>query len=284
VFCPPHSVVPTPVTVGYYSVGVASAPGQRQDEEDAAMRSSQIQCEPGFFCVAGVRTPCPRGLYGGTAGLSSATCSGPCAPGFSCSEASVSSSSTLCASGPHMYCPLGSYRALDVPAGFYSVNGSLTTRSAVAACSPGSFCSEGVMRSCPAGTFSNKGSKTEACDGLCSPGYYCPAGSTSPTQVICPAGRYGVAGMTNEACKGECSAGYWCPAGSTAPYQNECGGENKFCPSGSGAAQPVKSGFYSSGQNATIRVRMEQCRVSKYYSTPPAARTRQAICPDTTVP
>ena len=281
VYCPPHSVIPTPVSVGWYSIGNVSAAGQMQQAQDAATRSSQNKCEPGYWCSGGIRYPCQMGYFGGVAGLSTAACSGPCDPGFICLLASVSARALPCGMGPDTYCPRGSGASIMVPAGFYSVNGTLTTRSAVLPCPPGMYCLSGTKRNCLAGTYSVSGSATEACDGYCSAGYYCLEQSASATEYPCPAGRYGHIGMTNAACKGQCLAGYYCPAASTTPYQHECGGENFYCPAASGAPLPIAHGYYSSGANNTIRIRQDYCEINMYYSTPAAGRHRHAICPDT---
>ena len=39
------------------------------------------QCEPGFYCVAGKRHPCPPGTFGSTYGLKTPYCSGRCPAG-----------------------------------------------------------------------------------------------------------------------------------------------------------------------------------------------------------
>lgn len=41
----------------------------------------QVICEPGFYCVGGVRRPCPPGTFGNSSGLWEPSCSGPCDPG-----------------------------------------------------------------------------------------------------------------------------------------------------------------------------------------------------------
>lgn len=42
----------------------------------------------------------------------------------------------------------------------------------------------------------------------CSAGYYCPAGSSSPTEMQCAAGAYGSVGnMINAMCSGYCPIG-----------------------------------------------------------------------------
>ena len=283
VYCPPHSVVPTAVSPGFYSLGAASVPHQAQVAADAATRFSQAQCEPGYYCVGGVRSPCAPGRYGATPGLSSADCSGLCAPGFLCGLASTSPTQSLCSAGPGQYCPLGSFAPIDVPSGNYSTNGTLTSRSDLSPCPPGAYCQGGVQIACPAGRFSASGAASPLCDGLCAAGFYCLEGSTSPQQFPCPAGRYGIQGMANSRCMGQCLAGYYCPQSSTTPYERECGDEGHFCPPGSAAPQAVAAGSYSCGQNATIRVRADACRLSPYYSAQPSGHRRLFQCPTTTV-
>lgn len=92
-------------------------------------------------------------------------------------------------------------------------NGTINTNTTILQCVP-----------CPAGSYgTTAGSTSATCDGNCTMGYYCIAGSTSPTQFICPAGTYGGRpGLTNATCSGLCAAGYWCAAGSTTPTYKEC--------------------------------------------------------------
>ena len=121
-------------------------------------------------------------------------------------------------------------------------------------CEPGSYCVGGRRLLCPAGTYGDayglssaqvvvklaNGTRatsgtTTACSGLCDPGHWCGAGSTSPTQNKCPAGRYGApivnpsnasqtisAAHSTKSCSGLCQRGHWCPAGSTSKTQHKC--------------------------------------------------------------
>lgn len=62
-----------------------------------------------------------------------------------------------------------------------------------------------------------------SCTAVCPPGYYCPAGSTTPTSLICPAGVFGGSGASSALCSGPCPAGYYCPQQTTAPgMQHPC--------------------------------------------------------------
>ena len=213
-------------------------------------------------------------------------CSGLCSAGFICLEGSPSSTQFACGTGPQVYCPTGSFQSTPVAVGYFSIGGSLTTRYDIEICPPGSYCVDGIEILCPAGTYSaGAGSASSACEGLCQAGYYCLQGSTSPRQHPCPAGRFGVAGAIDSHCSGSCSAGYYCPSTSTSPIQNECGGENVFCPSGSGAPTAVKKGYYSTGGSPTTRFAETQCLDGSFafIGDPPASNMRVNICPQTTV-
>lgn len=287
VYCPPASSFPTPSLPGYYTIGPASSPGDPQQSQlDVNIRTAQVPCEPGYYCINGIKLPCSPGTYGGTYRLSTSACSGLCSPGYICLTASSVSIQYPCGVDASVYCPAGSYEPIPVPPGYYSVGGtSITTRSAIVICEAGYYCNEGVKYPCPAGRFAAlPGRSTADCDGLCTAGYYCQFASSSPTQYICPPGRYGAPGMTNAYCKGSCISGYYCPAGSTLPYQNECGADSVYCPHGSGAPLIVSAGYYSVGQNETIRTDQNVCtQFGSYYGTPPAADTRENVCPSNTV-
>ena len=45
----------------------------------------------------------------------------------------------------------------------------------------------------------------------------------------------GTVGQSDEDCSGDCFKGYYCPAGSASPTQNQCG-EGFYCPMGTGTA------------------------------------------------
>jgi hypothetical protein len=284
VYCPPSSARPVPVDDGFYSIGPDSGPEQLQVASDAAVRTSQVLCERGYYCVYGVRYECPQGYYGEETGMTSGTCSGPCDPGYICDYASPSPSQYVCGNDASVYCPEGSYENITVPAGYYSVGHDITTRQSIQDCEPGYWCSGGVQRICAAGRYSEHGSSTEECDGLCLAGWYCLEGSTNSTEYDCPAGRYGLAGMTNAMCKGSCLAGYYCPQNSVSATEFECGDEYHYCPHGSGDKIAVTSGYFSAGNNATTRVEQVKCMDTDYTGVPPAANSRINLCPGTTKP
>jgi hypothetical protein len=80
-FCPKGAGWPSLVEGGWYTTGVAA------DDASPALnetRSGRHRCEPGFFCVAGIKHPCPPGTYGKDAGLVNRFCNGYCPPGHEC--------------------------------------------------------------------------------------------------------------------------------------------------------------------------------------------------------
>ena len=88
-----------------------------------------------------------------------AQCNASCTPGYYCDSASLSTTFAICS------------------AGTYSTSNATT-------CTP-----------CPPGTFGIlQGLGTTACNGNCTAGFYCPAGSTLPSLLACPPGQYSQSG------------------------------------------------------------------------------------------
>lgn len=211
VYCPRGSSKPQPVSTGLYSIGSRSLATQDQKPDDAATRFAQRRCEPGHFCINGERFPCPAGTFGDTFGLTSSTCAGPCVPGFYCPERSIVGSAFPCGSSD-LYCPEGSTVPTKASKGHCTTgdNGNAMTRSAQRIALPGEFAWRGACFPCPAGTFGT------------------------------------LSGEVNPRCSGKCSSGYYCPPGSTSPTQKECGGADKYCPEGMDAPLDVHIGHYTS--------------------------------------
>ena len=59
------------------------------------------------------------------------------------------------------------------------------------------------------GTFgTTMGLSDPSCSGLCSPGYWCPSGSTNSNQNLCPGGIYGAeSGLISAQCSPVCEPG-----------------------------------------------------------------------------
>jgi len=49
-----------------------------------------------------------------------------------------------------------------------------------------------------------------------------------------------------------CAPGYFCPPGSSSPTQHVCGGSHVFCPRGSASPTPVQTGFYTVGPHLSL--------------------------------
>ena len=132
--------------------------------------------EAGYYCIGGVKYPCPPGTYGGRIGLNSSICNGPCMRGHYCPSCLTPESfpdapvSTVWPLKPHirandykcgdvtLYCPLGSIYPLSVDGGYYTGGGDNklnTTRYYRIVCPVGSYCVGGVPYLCPRGTYGN---------------------------------------------------------------------------------------------------------------------------------
>jgi hypothetical protein len=148
-------------------------------------RSSAAPCEPGYFCAAGVRQPCPRGTWGKSAALDRPACDGPCAAGFWCPEQSTSPFGESSTSRPprvaahacgnaSVFCAAGSREPQRAFTGYYTVGGADDgeTRSSERRCPPGSYCAgDGVRRPCLKGFYGDGWGHTDRkCSGLCAAG------------------------------------------------------------------------------------------------------------------
>ena len=264
-------------------------------------------CPVGHYCPAGSPLPiaCPGGTFGNVTGLTSPECrpecEGPicdrnlCREGFYCPEGSFTDTERPCG-GKHVYCPTGSAAPRVVDVGFYSTgplpieNDDGLTRSAQKECPRGSFCSKGVKRFCPPGTYGlTRGLSTEACTALCPPGHFCPEGSFNGTFQRCPAGRYGAtSGLHDSSCSGPCAPGFYCPEGSTRAEEVACGlrvesrrywrpspeaegvdvgaddNDAVFCPEGSAAPLVALPGHFTRGGNRTTRFDQLLCPPGSY--------------------
>ncbi len=159
-------------------------------------RTFQAICEPGFWCIGGIKTACAPGVYGFTTGLSNPACSGPCQAGYYCPIASAVRDRFPCG-GWNVFCPAGSGSPVQVARGFYSVLGADEfTRENQQICPKGYFCENGFKKACTAGKFGDReGLSTAFCSGWCKEGYACPEASLSSTQVQCSYGQYSYKGQ-----------------------------------------------------------------------------------------
>lgn len=178
-------------------------------------------------CASGIRYECPSGRYGDTTLLSTAGCSGPCAAGYYCPNASISVMQLVCG-GNALYCPVGSSLPTPVTVGHYTSGGTQVTRASQTVCATGTYCVAGVF-------------------------------------IVCEAGVYGAStGLAGPLCSGYCAPGYYCPEGSTSATQAACGGVSVYCPPASKAPVPATRGWYTAGGGTTgvPAAQVFECRVT----------------------
>ena len=72
---------------------------------------------------------------------------------------------------------------------------------------------------------------------------------------MCLPGTYGMTyGLTSPGCSGMCQPGYYCPQGSVTPTEVKCGDPSLYCPTtGLSRPLPVPLGYYSLGGNESTR-------------------------------
>lgn len=165
-------------------------------------------CPGGYYCPSGVDPViCPMGSYcpRGVAFYE------PCPAGMTCTSLGTGGSGkSICGIGYHLLngacepCPPGQLCDSVGEEG-----------SSIAGCPPGTYSTGGAgsgCTPCPPGRYGTGSSTTSNCSGLCTAGYYCPAGSTTATAMVCPAGYYCPAGT-----------GTVCPTGkSFSTSQQKC--------------------------------------------------------------
>jgi hypothetical protein len=210
-YCPEGSSSPLIILNGYYGIG-----------ESTETYNAVLICPKGHFCTHGEKFTCPAGYYGDTEGLFTRECAGKCPAGWYCPVGTVRSTDFPCGSSTHTFCPEGSTRPTPTTLGFYTTEPQHTRGGGFSSekrCPPGSYCIEGVRTLCPAGRFGAIHESINAsCDGLCLPGWYCPAGSITPDQEA-------------------------------------CGGTDKYCPAGSATPLRVTLGYYTVGSNKDYETR-----------------------------
>jgi hypothetical protein len=109
VFCPGGTGSPLPVAFGYYTVG-----------SGLATMHAERECEPGSFCVKGVKRLCAFGHYGDRWGHNSSSCAGLCSAGHYCPEGSISPTEVQCGDA-NKFCPgLGNFKPTMVDLGYFS--------------------------------------------------------------------------------------------------------------------------------------------------------------------
>jgi len=222
-FCPEGSPSPKKVQNGYFSyasptkhlIGALGYPESsfytaiNTTNTTGLRKTAEAICDPGHYCVDGVRLQCPIGRYGSTYGLANSDCTDRCAPGYYCNKASKVIDENECG-GSHLFCPIGTGVPKHVHQGYYTIGETLTTRYDEKLCELGMWCNH-----------------------------------TTGLQTQCPAGRYGGKyGLYNDTCSGNCTGGYYCPLGSVTAQQEHCGNPKYYCPIGTPLRRLVDKGYH----------------------------------------
>ena len=159
-------------------------------------------CDRGYYCPEGFWLPfeCYPGTFNDQ--FHQNTCKS-CPAGYYCQNSGtidpVKCKTDLISSLGATYCkacPLGHVCSTGIDVGL---------------CPSGGYCTNGMYRSCPAGTYNSltAASSSQSCI-QCPPGSYCASQSAKPSE--CPQGRFNPAnGVQSQlGCK-KCPAGNYCP-------------------------------------------------------------------------
>lgn len=260
-----HSEECLDCTVGHYcdslalTVPLECDPGQFRN---LTGQTNCTLCHKGYHCPISAlvdELPCGVGFYTGR-GATECTA---CTQGYYCpSNTTADDQQQECEAG--VYCPEGTARKPDFEhdscyPGYYCPSGSHSPTQA--ACPAGSYNpvyglkQESDCVTCPAGYYCEVASTEPT--GLCDPGHYCPAGSTTAQEVQCPLGTYNAffGGDSVGAC-GECPAGYVCDLATVTPA--DCGA-GMYCLNGTDSSeiQNCPRGTHSGADRVNLRMESE---------------------------
>lgn len=249
-YCPGGNPAPIPCTAGTYSGTVAahectSCPAGRYCPPGT---SSPTNCPLGYYCPGGSATgfenPCPIGTYSDAVALQSVGSCKQCIPGFFCGEPGLTEPSGPC--GPGYYCSEGA----SVPMPTDGITGG--------PCHAGFVCGLGSWTPEPPQIVPPNTSGWTLDKGFpCNPGNSCPAGTT--VEIACPGGTYQPS-MGQASCV-TCPAGYVCPGNTAIPADCPVGG---YCPTGSEAATPCPNGYYGQTSRLTSANQCSMCESGRY--------------------
>jgi hypothetical protein len=247
-FCPAGSVLPTPVAEGYYTLprGYFTVKGQGV----LRYRTSQMQCEPGYFCVNGIRSQCKDVNVFSTAGQTE--CQVAQAGHYTFGGYTNPRTQITFRSKGEMICERGHYclngKRFKCPPGTFGSTPGLATELCSGRCSQGSICKEGSTSGtgakCPVGYYCNvtRCGAPQPCGGV---ELYCPSGSAKPVSVT--PGYFTLPNdPTSESTRedqAQCPAGFYCASG----RKIACGSAAYYSQVGASACNPVKSTHYSTG-------------------------------------
>ncbi|CUE73353.1 membrane-associated protein, putative [Bodo saltans] len=314
-YCPAGASTPLACNAGTYNPRVGGTNLRHPACCATVVSIAQCQggdCTSGHYCPNATATPipCPAGTLASTVGASSCPL---CPEGYYCPLGTTTP--IICP--PGRYCPTGTTTTIPTcPIGSFSNQTGLIAMNQCVRCAGATACTvpglnaskkTAVPLACPPGTYNpfSYGNSTNACtlcvagsycgnssmtapSGLCSAGFYCPPGQSSPTPTAfpCPAGYFCTpgtvtpfacaAGTFNNATQGTSSAaclpcplGMYCLAGENKNGTGLCDG-GWYCTGGANSSRPVTNGgecqagfFCPPGSN-----RMSNCSGGYYCATP----------------
>merc|ERR1711871_1395483 len=110
---------------GYYTIDGEGAEGPYLGTVDT--RSWERMCEPGYYCVDGVKSMCEPGYFGELFRETRSQCQGGCKEGYYCPEGSTTSTEVMCGDASR-YCPENTSIPIDVTPGYYTMGDTVSTR------------------------------------------------------------------------------------------------------------------------------------------------------------
>ena len=131
--CKPMPNAQTPVSTKRPKPGTQTQPQPSPNpnfnfnSNSALTRFREFPCDPGYYCLVGVRVKCPAGTFGSLGQETRPLCAGSCAAGYYCPLGSTSPYQNLCG-GPDRFCPVGSSLPQPVSDGFYTNEDDRTGR------------------------------------------------------------------------------------------------------------------------------------------------------------
>ncbi|EEY68393.1 uncharacterized protein PITG_04849 [Phytophthora infestans T30-4] len=243
-YCPEATVVPIPCPPGTYGgeIGLTSA------------QCSGL-CPIGHYCTIGTITPepCPSGTYGATPGLISSACSStcstvnkvlsclpsPCPAGYYCALATTVPQE--CGS-VEKFCPTGSSAPTTAAPGYYTTWKAYTGTSVTG--------EQLALQYVEGNSLAIRNQTTRSNQHICEKGSYCSGG----VKRLCPAGTYGATdGLSTATCTALCPAGFYCPSGTADFSQHPCTLRSSFCRQGSSVPTAVDSGYFTVATQTGLR-------------------------------
>ena len=256
-YCLAASEAPTACPEGTYS------PFENTEGPGPGSAPECLECTAGSRCPLESSTPIECGI--GSHSSSGATICSQCPAGHFCASATTSTTT--------MMLDVTTWGATNEPGGqcfggtFCEAGTSVVPTLTEFPCPAGSYCLTATIEPepCPAGTYNSleKMATLEKCEETpggyytllgavsfsennCSPGYFCPPGSTSSTEVPCPRKFYrSEPNGAEEADCSQCVSGSYCPEATSELIPCPLG---RYCPTGSEESTPCPTSTFGSSK------------------------------------